>query len=85
MNEMKLRNAIEKPNLSCVKIDDTKGRLENYEMYLCVVVGIDDETPMPYYDEALIYAKYHKDGNVFVDQHDNEWAFNEVLFVYLPS
>ena len=83
-NGMKLRTAIEKPNLELVKIEDAKSRLENYEEYLCVVISVDDETPIPYYDEGLVYMKYHKAQNTFVDQNDNEWEFNEILYVYLP-
>jgi hypothetical protein len=83
--DLKLRHSIDKPKMEPVEISKAKLRLENYERYLCIVISVDDETPIPYYDEGLIYAKYHEEGEVFVDSNDNDWGIEEILFVYLPE
>lgn len=85
MNNLKLRTPIEKPILSPVTIDIAKDKLENLEKYRCVVISIDDETPIPYYDEAIVELTYHKDGEVFTDKNDNDWSIDEILYVYLPA
>ena len=83
--EMKVRDLLIKPDLTPIKIEEAHKRLKNYEEYLCVVISIDDETPIQYYDEALVYMKYHKQGDIFVDRNDNDWGIDEILFVYLPT
>lgn len=84
-NNLKLRNGIDKPTMICTPIKEAKSKLENYEEYLCVVISVDDETPMPYYDEGLIYAKYFKDDNKFMSANNTEWSMDEILFVYMPQ
>lgn len=81
---MIVRNEIEKKILIPTEINDCISLLEDYEEYMCIVIGVDDEIEIPYYDECVIQLKYHKELGFFIDKNGNKWCAEEVLYIYMP-